>query len=182
MMSSSDYFRALLGPHFKEGKEEEVIIENVDGQTLKAIVNFCYSGKIQITDENILKLVEASSFMLLVRIQRKCEQFWSDKLATSNCVDIFSAADEYSFADLRKKSFDFICEHFETVVAIDLHKIKVSLLSELLKYDQIHAREEFIFQRLVEWAGYHETTRSTHVPELFKSIRLAKISQPVRFG
>lgn len=181
MMSSSKYFNALLGPNFKEGQEDVVTISNVDGPTLKSIINFCYSGKIQITDENIEQIIEAASAMEFVRIEQKCEQFWNDNLAISNCVETFMLADTYSFADLRKKSIDFICEHFEAVDAIELRKITVMFFFELLKYDQIHAREEFIFQRLAEWVESYETTRSKHVPDLLKSIRLEKISQPVCF-
>lgn len=181
MISSSEYFRALLGPNFKEGQEEKLTISDVDGPTLKAIINFCYSGKIQITEENIMQIVAAASHMAFDRIEQKCEQLWNESLATSNCLQIFSAADKYSFADLRKKSFDFICEHFEALDAGELQKINATFVSELLKCDQIHAREEFIFQRLAEWASYHETTRFKHVPDLLKSIRLEKISQPVSF-
>lgn len=180
MMSSSNYFRALLGPNFKEGDDDEVTISNINGPTLKTIINFCYSGKIQITDDNIMEIVSAASAMELVRIEVKCEQFWNDTLAKTNCVEIFAAADTYSFKDLRKKSFDFICENFEALDALDLRKIKVSYFSELLKCDQIQAREDFIFQRLAEWADYHETTRSNYVPELLKTIRLEKITQPVQ--
>lgn len=179
MMSSSNYFRALLGPNFKEGDDNEVTISNIDGATLKMIINYCYSGKIQITDDNIMEIVSAASAMEFVRIEQKCEQFWLDTLTTSNCVEIFSAADKYSFKDLRKISFDFICAHFEALDANELRKIKMSYFSELLKCDQIQAREDFIFQRLAEWTDYHETTRSKHVPELMKTIRLMKITQPV---
>lgn len=180
-MSSSNYFQALLGPNFKEGEEKEVTIDDIDGPTLNVMINFCYTGRIEITKENVMRIVAAASAMQLVRVEQEIEQFWCDSLATSNCLDIFSAADQYSFKDLRKKSFDFICENFEALAASELQKIKVSFFSELLKCDQICAREEFIFQRLTEWAGYHETTRSKHVPELFKSIRLEKITQPVRW-
>lgn len=180
MMSSSSYFRALLGPNFEEGEDEEVTISNTDGPTLKNIINFCYTGNIKITNENIEQIIEAASYMNFDRIELKCQQFWIDTLATSNCVQIFSAADKYSFKNLRKISFDFICEHFEKVSDIELKKIGLSFFAELLKCDQIHAREEFIFHRMAEWVGYHETTRSKHVPELMKTIRLEKITQPVR--
>lgn len=180
MMSASNYFRALLGPNFKEGDDEEVTLSNTDGPTLRKIIDFCYTGKIKITNENIEQIIDRASYMEIVRIERKCEQFWIDTLATSNCVEIFLAADKYSFKDLRKISFDFICEHFEAVADIELKKIGVSFFSELLECDQICAREEFIFHRLAEWVGYQETARSKHVPELMKTVRLEKITQPVR--
>lgn len=115
MMSASKYFRALLGPYFKEGHDNEVIISNIDGPTLNLIINYCYSGKIQITDDNIMEIVSAASAMELV----------------------------------------------------------------LLRCDMIHAKEELIFQRLVQWVDYDEENRSKYVPDLLKLIRLEKIRKPV---
>lgn len=40
--------------------------------------------------------------------------------------------------------------------------------SELLKGDVISAREEIIFQRLMQWIDNDEAKRSKHVPELLK--------------
>lgn len=180
MMSSSDYFRARLGPDFEDGKKDEFVISNTDGPTLKAIIGFCYSGKIQISVDNIMQIIDTASHTGLDRIERKCEQFWIENLQESNCLEIFEAADKYSLKDLRKTSFEFICENFEALDGSELQKVKVSIFSELLRNGQVKAREEFIFERLVEWAGYHETTRAKHIPDLFKSIRLEKISQPVR--
>lgn len=181
MMSSSEYFRALLGPNFKEGQEEDVTIYNIYGSTLKAIIDFCYSGCIKITNENVMEIIEAASAMEFVRIEKKCEHFWSENLALSNCLDTFLSADKYSLKDLREKSLNFICEQFEALPVTELQKINANFIADLLKCDKIHAREEFIFRRLAEWAGYHETTRAKYVPDLLKLIQLDKISQPVRF-
>lgn len=182
MVSSSKYFAALLGPNFKEGKQDEVTISSVDGPTLKAIIDFCYSGDIQITDENAETISETASAMEMVHIEKLCEQFWSENLTESNCVKIFVLADTYTFTGLRKESFDYICENFEELETGKLQKLKFNHFSELLKSDSIYAREEFIFQCLVDWVDYHETPRSKYVPELLKSIRLEKISQPVRWS
>lgn len=38
MMSASNYFHALLRPNFKGGQNKEVIIADIDGVTLKSII------------------------------------------------------------------------------------------------------------------------------------------------
>lgn len=113
MMSASDYFQALLGPNFREGRKKIINLPNIDGATLKVIIQFCYTGKVQINAENIVNILSAASAMELVLIEEKCEQFWNENLATFNCIDIFSLADKYNFRDLRQKALEFICENFE---------------------------------------------------------------------
>lgn len=182
MISSSTYFEPLLGPNFKEGQEEEVTIPKIDGPTLKAIIDFCYSGIIRITDENVAEIISAASFMALELIEEKCAQFWSEKLAASNCLEIFLLADKYSYKDLLEESMDLICEKFEEV---DIHEgvqeLKFEHFRKILECDKIHALEKLVFQCFVAWVNYDddEENRVKYAPELFSLIRLAKIPQPV---
>lgn len=180
MMSTSEYFRALLGPNFKEGHEKDVNISNVDGPTLGAIINFCYSGNIEITDDNIMQIIEAASAMELVRIEKKCEQFWNEKLSTSNCVEIFLAAEKFSILELRKTSIDFICEHFTSIAPEIFLEIDFSTFAMILKCDNIHAIENLIIERLIKWIEYDDKNRSKYAPALLKLMRMEKVMQPVR--
>lgn len=182
MMSSSKYFQALLGPHFKEGQQEEVTIADIDGPTLKSIIDFCYTGELRITDENIEHIIAAASAMEFVVIEEKCQQFWSKNVTTSNCLEIFSLADRYSFLKLRKKSLDIICEYFDVVSITELQTLTFSCFFELLKCDLIHVvwQEEFIFHRMMLWIEYNAINRSKYAPELFQLIRLGILTKSVR--
>lgn len=182
MMSSSKYFHALLGPNFKEAQEEEVTIANIDGPTLKLVIDFCYTGKVNITDENIGQIIAAASAMELVLIEEKCHQFWNDNLTVSNCMETFAMADQYSFVQLRKRALDMICEYFEEVPTSEMLALPMHCFSELLKCDQIHAvwQEEFIFQRMAQWVDYNEANRSQYAAELFQSIRVKILAKQVQ--
>lgn len=180
-MSSSNYFQALLGPNFIESRKKFVTLPDIDGATLKSIINFCYTGKIKITDENITQIVSAASAMELVCIEKKCKQFWKENLTRYNCVHIFLSADKFSFLDLRQKSLDFIGEHFEALAISGLQNLEFPYFAELLKCDEIHSREELIFQHLEQWIDYDDKNRLKYGQRLFKLIRLGKITRPVRF-
>lgn len=179
-MLASKYFQALLGPNFKEGHEEEVTLPNVDGPTLKSIIDFCYSGNIKITDENIMEVISAASAMELVFIEQKCEQFWNNRLAAPNCVETFLQADKYNFLELRKKSLDFICENFVLVGCNKFQELEFSHFSEIMKCDEIQALESSIFLHSLKWVDYDVENRSKYAPELIKLIRLGKIEPEVR--
>lgn len=177
MMSASAFFQALLEPNFQESQHKEVTVPNIDGPTLKAIVNFCYSGKIKITGDNIERLVSAASFMNLMLIEKKCEQFWSNGLSSSNCVQTYLRADAHNLSDLRDTSFHFICEHF---MDQQLLEAEYSLLTKILKCDEIPHTENETFSQLVNWIEFDKENRAKFAPDLLDLIRLEKITQPVR--
>lgn len=150
-------------------------ITDINGPTLKSIIEYCYSGKIQITNENVLEIVEAASAMNLLHIEQKCEQFWSENLTTSNCLNTFLLSDKYSFLELRQKSFEFICEHFGAVASIDVLELEFEHFAEILKSETIYATEPFIFERSMQWIEYEKKKRSKYAPDLMQLIRMEKI-------
>ena len=69
MVACSDYFRAMLtGPgRMKESREDNVELRGVSAQGLKAVVDFAYTGKINLCLQNleevILKYVSGNLFV-----------------------------------------------------------------------------------------------------------------------
>lgn len=181
MSLSSGFFRALLGPNFREGQEREVTISNIDGPTLKTIIDYCYYGRIHINGENSVKIVSAASAMELVGIEKNCEKSWISELATENCVDIFLLAERYCLSELRNKSLHFICKHFKAIAAENIFVLEYPYphFADILKCDKVEALEDLIFVRLSQWIDYEEKTRSKYASDLLKSIQLGKITQPV---
>lgn len=176
MMAISDYFCALLGRNFKEGEQDEVTITGVDGPTLQLIIDFCYSGHIEINEDNFHQIIDAALPMGLVRIEQKCERFGVDILETSNCLDLFLVAERYSLDELRGKSWDLICNSFEALPVSELCEMSLSFITDLLKSDRIHAREDLIFHRLVDWIAADEKVRSQYASDLLKLIHMDKLT------
>lgn len=75
MATSSEYFETLLAPHVVEGRKDEVIIEDIDGPTLKSIIDYCYTGCIDITEENVDSIFAAASKSEFTELVRRCRKF-----------------------------------------------------------------------------------------------------------
>lgn len=178
----SKYFRAALGPHFQEGDETESTLEDTDGQTVKAIVDFCYTGRIELTEGNVTKFQAIASSIEFDLLEEKCSQFYAAKLSVDNSVDTLIIADKYSDVGLRQRALDLICESFETVPMQDIQRLGHELMQELLKCDKIQAPEELVFKRLFEWFKKNEEERKKHMPEMLKLIRLEYVPSQVCFS
>lgn len=169
---SSKYFEVLFGPDFKEGTEEEIILKNIDGPTLKAVIEFIHTGGIELTADNIESILAAASGMEILSLEQKCDQYLQSSLSTENCMETLVLADRYCFKELRKNALEMVSAKYEEIPTADILLINASLFGELLKSDRIKAPETVIFNSLLEWANEGGIERASCLPELLKLIRL----------
>lgn len=179
MTASSNYFTAALGPNFQEGSQNEFVLDDTDGETVKAIVVFCYTGHINLTEENVGNFLAIASSVELGLLEKKCVQFYNDKLSVTNAIATSMIADKYSAAELRQRAFGLICDSFEMVPTTDIQQLDYRLLCELLKRNELKATEALVFERLVEWFQSNEAEHKPHMPALLKLIRLEHIPPQV---
>lgn len=181
LATSSKYFNLLLGLNFEEGIQKKIILNDIDGETIKTIVHFCYTGRINITEENVAQLMAISSSIEFDLLEEKCCKFYAEKLNAKNSVDTLLIADEYNKFDLRLQTLNFICDALEMVPSMDVQRLNHRLLQEILQSDNIEATEELVFKRLFEWFEYNGAERKIYMPELLRLIRLENIPTQVCF-
>ena len=91
----------------------------VESELLEPLVEYFYTGKISISSENVLILLQASSLLLLPCLVKACGQFLSINLDESNCLDILSIASTYNYGEglvkLEADALRYIQLHFETI-------------------------------------------------------------------
>lgn len=109
MRASSEYFRILLGPNFREGSEEDVVIKDIDGKTLKSIIDHIYHRHITIDHQNFVDILSASLWMQLDELQERCASFGREVLSAENCIEaLFLIADKPEFDKLKSIVLDMI--------------------------------------------------------------------------
>lgn len=179
MMAINKYFSALLGPSFVEGSQEKVTLDEIDGETLEAIVKYCYTRRIEVNDANDDQIIAAASAMEFPDIGEIVGQYWSTKLNAGNCLEILTKADIYSLQTLKRKALIFCAMEFDHLPSHDKLKIDGRVLQELLKCEEIKITEEKIFVFVVTWVEQNEKYRAKFVQEILKLIRLKHITSRV---
>ncbi|KAK6048285.1 BTB/POZ domain protein, partial [Cooperia oncophora] len=53
LSTCSDYFKAMFTNNMAEIRKEEIEMVNVESGALIALIDFCYSGRIRISDNNV---------------------------------------------------------------------------------------------------------------------------------
>lgn len=178
----SKYFAASLGPNFVEGKHDEFTVEGVDGETLRVIIEFCYIGHINLTEENVKTFLIIASSVELDLLEEKCRAFYNEKLSARNAVEAFMIADKYSYADLRQRALNLICDKFRKVPMVEIQKLDHRQMRDLLKSENINSLEELIFDRVLDWWRNDMKNREAHLPRLLQLIQLKNIDFEVNIS
>lgn len=164
----------LLGPNFREGTENEIILKSIDGPTLKAVIHYIYFGQIELNEENIESVLAAASGMELISLEKKCEEYLDEILSKENCTDSLGLADKYNLLQLKANALKIVCENFKNIPMDDFLQMDGTVFAKLLQRDEFEAPEFHIFEILVKWSEHHreQAARAKFVPDLLKSIRL----------
>ena len=96
LIASSDYFKSLfLGPI--KTKDDKVDLSSValDFASVKAVIDFLYTGKIKIDDENLGAVIKLSTFLLVKNIQFICEAYMRESKTLESCLTYYFLAEEY---------------------------------------------------------------------------------------
>lgn len=144
------------------------------------VVDFCYSGGINLTTENIQEILEIASRLGLDLLEELCQQFLIVHLNASNCLDTLLVAERYRYSYLRKQTFDFICESFESIPLTEIHAFDPELLEEVLKSEKLKANADVIYNRLLEWHRKSESERNEHIHRLMNLIQLQHFPPQVK--
>uniref|UniRef100_A0A7M4EUK6 BTB domain-containing protein n=1 Tax=Crocodylus porosus TaxID=8502 RepID=A0A7M4EUK6_CROPO len=89
----SDYFAAMFTNDVREAKQEEIKMEGVDPDALKALVHYAYTGILELKEDTIESLLAAACLLQLSQVIEVCCNFLMKQLHPSNCLGIRSFGD-----------------------------------------------------------------------------------------
>jgi kelch-like protein 17 (actinfilin) len=77
-----------------ERTKDVVELHDIEAQSLRQLIDFAYTGEIDITEENVQVLLPASSLLQIQSVREACCKFLLRQLHPSNCLGIRSFAGE----------------------------------------------------------------------------------------
>eukprot|EP01121_Diplochlamys_sp_Union-15-3_P000694 TRINITY_DN10580_c0_g1_i1.p1 TRINITY_DN10580_c0_g1~~TRINITY_DN10580_c0_g1_i1.p1 ORF type:complete len:442 (+),score=65.32 TRINITY_DN10580_c0_g1_i1:90-1415(+) len=133
--------KAMFLGAMKEGKQEEVVIEDIKYSVLCKLVEFLYTDNITVDGETVMELFQAADKYSLPRLKHLCERFMLDNISLENVCTMLEAADQLQATLLRGECIRWILKYFPQV--LESEQI-LSLPRRLLKeVNQAAAKEHF---------------------------------------
>lgn len=187
LCATNEFFHGLLNFSSQADKQEKnEIVINVKGDVLESVIKCCYTGQIDINNDNIEDLLSAASFFLFPYLQKKCTEYLSGYgiLDATNCIGIFVLASRYMFQDMKNLAVPVICDSFLEVVECDeFNHLSRNELLEILASDHLSVdSERDVFNALVKWIQFDLDARRALFPELVVVIRVNRLDDEFFMG
>lgn len=179
VVSSSPYFRAMFNGTMAESSKEHVNLAGVQAPALNQLIEYIYSGEVEVTEDNVQSLLPAANLLQLSWVRDSCCRFLQSHLHPSNCLGIRTFADIHSCSDLLLASTTFTEENFADVVKGDeFLNLSDSEVCALISSDQLSVgTEEKVFEAAMAWVMSDVAERKKHLRALLENVRLPLLSK-----
>ena len=177
LAASSQYFRKLFAFNSNTETRFQVQVHWVYSEVMEVILEYIYTGKINLTEENAEVILTASDYFVVEGLQDVVVDFLQEHLNVVSCCSVLSLADDYSLQVLKSSCNRFISNNFaEATKSQAFFCLPMKLLKELIsRNDLVLASEKDIFCAVVRWVNHNFENRASHFADLFSCIRLQDI-------
>ncbi|XP_041035338.1 kelch-like protein 30 isoform X1 [Carcharodon carcharias] len=174
----SVYFHAMFTGDFVESISARVEVKEVDPAVMGMLIDFAYTGKLTINQQNVESLTQSSNLLQFSTVQKVCSRYLQQQIDPTNCLGIYEFGELYGCPEVIAKARSFLLENFEAVsqseefLLLDSERLLGYLGAELLQVQE----EQSLVQALLRWIRYDEAERSCFLPELFELVHLPLLS------
>ena len=113
----SKYFEGMFQLPLKELHQDTIEIKDFDEEAIKMLIDFVYERIIDVTNENIWKLLPASHYIQLKEVTEFCFNFLEKTvLDVNNRIEIICAYDLYQPISTLDRVYFFIGDNLDEIV------------------------------------------------------------------
>ncbi|XP_056149422.1 actin-binding protein IPP [Lampris incognitus] len=178
LAASSPYFSALFSLGMREADKEEVQILGVEAEVFEVLLDFIYTGTINVTVENVQELMVAADMLQLSEVVSICGEFLKGHMDPSNCVGIFQFLEQIACMDMLEFTENFILVHFlEVCVTDEFWGLSKDQLVRFLRSEELRIEDEYqVFTTAMDWVLQDVAKRKKYVVEVLDPVRFPLLS------
>ncbi|CAH1791047.1 unnamed protein product [Owenia fusiformis] len=168
LAGSSPYFKAMFTNDLQERYKQTIEIFDIDSTSMELIINFAYTGNVEITMTNAQSLMAASSLFQMTSIVNACAKYMETQLDVSNCIPMHYLAAIHNCNELASKAKEHIEKNFNEVTECEeFLQLSVEKLSEIISSSDLNVdSEEIIFESIVDWINHDKNQREEYMKKL----------------
>ncbi len=110
LCAASDYFVSLLDGSFSESKQNDVDVTASfpSAEALETVLQYIYTGKLDIQENNFEDLLESVHFLMLGDAVKLIAEYLADSLVLENCIDVLMLSSKFGINELVTLSIQII--------------------------------------------------------------------------
>ena len=120
LVGGSDYFRSrFIGPLKGDNPEVDLSSVTSDANSVEAVVNYLYTGKITLDDENLEAVMKLSSYLLITKLQQFCVKYMLERVQSGTTLQYYLLAVEYDIKEVVDKLALTVKSRFHDSIIFD---------------------------------------------------------------
>lgn len=174
LCAASGYFRGMFSSGFKESSSSQVEIKGCEADALSVLIDYIYLGKVDISTENVLSLIQASDLLELLTVKDACLQYALEHIDAENSIGFKRLGQLLGLKDLVEEAQQCMRKNTKKVVAgpefLDMAEDELIdyLSDDLLEVES----EDALFEALIAWTHVNQQMRVSSFRKLINNIRL----------
>ncbi|XP_078493669.1 kelch-like protein 25 [Ciona intestinalis] len=171
----SKYFNTMFETEMEEKYKDVVKLHGVDVESLEKLIDFMYTGKININTNNVCALLAVSDFLHMHRIRNLCIEYLLTTVSPQNCFTIQALAECYTIPQLTEKSNKFVVENYQQVVSSDqFRKLSKDDVIRLLQSTHGTVSSDLVYTAVMNWVKFD--SNESYLIEVIKFVDFHKMS------
>lgn len=171
------YFRTMFTGDTSESKMKDITMKEIDPVALKVLIDYAYTNKVKITEENVESLLLTSEFLQFTEVSKSCCCFLSTHFTPDNVISIETLAKRLNCSDLIENAHRYIQKNFDAICETpEFLSVPFEFLNDLIRRDHLFtANEEKVFEAVIKWVKV-DAERTVLLPELLTGVRMSLVS------
>ncbi|XP_038056677.1 actin-binding protein IPP-like [Patiria miniata] len=179
LSACSPYFQGMFASGMREAHQDSVDILGIDPHVLQLLLDFMYTGYVQVEADTVQDLLSAADMLQLQGVVTICCSFLKTQLHPSNCLGILRFARSHACDDLAATCLAYACAYFAQVSKMEeFLDVDVDDIMSLLKSEELRVDNEFeVFQAAMSWILHSPSDRRKTLVRVLEPVRFPIISQ-----
>ncbi|XP_074664807.1 ectoderm-neural cortex protein 1-like isoform X1 [Strix aluco] len=180
LASCSRYFDAMFSGGLKESRDAEVNFhDSLHPEVLELLLDYAYSARVLINEENAESLLEAGDMLQFQDIRDASADFLEKNLYPGNCLNMLLLSDAHCCERLLELSWRMALANFTSLCKTeDFLRLPKDKLLELVESEELEVEDEtLVYEAVIGWIRYDLPRRHEVLPELLRSVRLALLPE-----
>ena len=179
LSAASPFFCKLLESEMKENREGIVRFEEISATVMEDVLEFIYTGTVEVTQENAKELIAAGNYLMIPSLKTVSGRFLQGEMSNTNCISTFYFAEKYDCVELIRNSRKFVHENFASVGEMDeFLSLEAKEVAVWISSGEIAVEAEAsVFKIILKWVEHGESERKAAFKELFRHVRLSCLSR-----
>jgi len=174
---ASKMWRAEFGRSgMAESKSKEVEVADVSFVALKPIVEYAYTGKLELSGSTVVAIIQAANLLQVVAVERAAVDFLVERLDAGNVLSAMALGAHLSAGeigrDLQEKSRAWLHKNFGLVAAEpSFLQLPVAEIATVVESSNLESPEEEVFAAVMAWVKEDEAERKGELARLLPLVR-----------